>query len=416
MGLLTVMVFVRLVGYEQYGRYAVFFALVTACSTGGAGWISQGILRFHSQHAGSSQEDTFLLSSRIGMLFSCVVAGAVVSATTWKQSSDLSLVAIVTLALFVPMLIYTVELTRLQASLRSEVVVWVEAVRAVASFLLPIVFVLILKNRSYVLLLAGMGIGYLIPLALRFRRDHSANSSLHSKLVFGQEERRALKKIWSYGWPVALWLGCQQSLVLSDRYFIQRFLGYSQAGIYASVYDVIVRSLSLVFAPITLSVHSVLMHHWNTGNREATADALKKAIICEILLFIPVPLFLIFLRNWIARLILGNANAQATAALIPLAISGFLWQLALLAHKPLEMLCRTKRMLVGSLAALALNVVGNFVLVPKFGFLASAYLAVGSACLYLLLLAALVPTREFASEMGKRKTVIHVIAVEETGN
>src|SRR2546427_3748198 len=52
MGLLSVLVFVRLVGYEQYGRYAVVFAFVMAWASGMAGWVSQGVIRFPNQWGG----------------------------------------------------------------------------------------------------------------------------------------------------------------------------------------------------------------------------------------------------------------------------------------------------------------------------------------------------------------------------
>src|SRR3989442_2231917 len=43
MGLLSVLVFVRLVGYEQYGRYAVVFAFVMAWASGMAGGARNGV-------------------------------------------------------------------------------------------------------------------------------------------------------------------------------------------------------------------------------------------------------------------------------------------------------------------------------------------------------------------------------------
>src|SRR5438128_1054913 len=46
MGFLSVLVFVRMVGVEQFGRYAVVFAFVMAWASGLAAWLSQGILRF----------------------------------------------------------------------------------------------------------------------------------------------------------------------------------------------------------------------------------------------------------------------------------------------------------------------------------------------------------------------------------
>ncbi len=395
MGLLTVAVFVRVVGYEQYGRYAVLVALVTACATGGAGWLSQGILRFESQYAGTQDAGSFRRGSNLGIVLSALLGGVAVSLIVGFGPARSGLVVAVALILYLPMLAYTVELTRLQASLRSAVVVRVEAIRAVSSFAIPLALIFATGNNSSLLLLSGVGIGYAISLATGF-------ASLRSKSVpasgrhdwLGESERNTLKRLWTYGWPVALWLVCQQSLVVSDRYFIHRSWGYSAAGVYASVYDVIVRSFSLVFAPITMSVHSVLMHRWNQGERRSTLAALKKAMGYELLMFIPVPIFLFFLKTWVVRLILGKPNLEASAAVLPLAVAGFLWQLALLAHKPLEILCKTKRMLLGILVALGTNVLGNYLLVPRFGFVAAAYLSVAASCLYLTLLIVLIPGDE----------------------
>src|SRR3989442_3934042 len=49
MGLLSVLVFVRLVGYEQYGRYSVVFAFVMAWASGMAGVVNPGEIPLPNQ-------------------------------------------------------------------------------------------------------------------------------------------------------------------------------------------------------------------------------------------------------------------------------------------------------------------------------------------------------------------------------
>jgi O-antigen/teichoic acid export membrane protein len=100
------------------------------------------------------------------------------------------------------------------------------------------------------------------------------------------------------------------------------------------------------------------------------------------------------LAPWVSHLVLGKQNAGAAGIVIPLAVGGLLWQVCLLAHKPLEILCRTTRMLTGILVALAINVAGNWLLVPRYGYRASAYLTVASSAAYLLLLFGLTPMEE----------------------
>jgi O-antigen/teichoic acid export membrane protein len=400
MGFLSVATFVRMVGYEQYGRYAVAFATVSAFSAGVAGWLSQSILRFQSQHHGTAEAESFNRAADAGLLFSASLGGCVLGLALWLTRTHSSAIVAVSVGLYVAMLVYMFEMTRLQAALDSGGVVRMETIRAVGAFAIPLVLIFASSQRHYSLLLLGILGGYLIPLIVRaFHGSGRRAIAILRHPVLDRQERGFLRNLWSYGWPVALWLFSQQCLVVSDRYFIQRFWGYSAAGVYASMYDVIVRSFSLLFAPITLAVHSVLMHHWNTGSRDLTRRILSQAIKLESLFFLPVLVALFFGANWTSRMVLGHAVPEAASIVVPLAIGGFLWQLALLAHKPLEILCQTKRMLVGGLVALAINVGGNYLLVPRFGFRAAAYLSVASSLAYLLMLFALTPRESLQKAM-----------------
>jgi O-antigen/teichoic acid export membrane protein len=416
-GLLAVVIFVRLSGYEQYGRYAVVFATVTAFSAGVAGWLSQSILRFQSIHHETVAADSFNRAINVGLLLSTLIGGAFLGVVLWLSGRHSPAVLAISVALYGAMLGYAVEMTRLQASLDSRGVVRMEAVRAVGALGIPLLLMLGTWRRDYSLLLFGIFCGYLIPIAGQILSQKGRAAILDLKRPFLAEPGLTfLRDLWSYGWPVALWLFCQQSLVVSDRYFVQRFWGYSAAGIYASMYDAIVRSFSLIFAPITLAVHTVLMHHWNTGNRDRTKRMLAEAIKYETLLFLPVAAALYVARAWISRLVLGHANVEAAPVVLPLAIGGFLWQLALLAHKPLEILCQTKRILLGGFVALAANVAGNYFLTPRFGYRAAAYLSIMSGVVYLLMLLILVPGKSFQSAIASGKDrATAIVPAEEVG-
>ena len=396
MGLLSVATFVRMVGYEQYGRYAVAFATVTAFSAGVAGWLSQSILRFHSRHHGTAEAESFNRAADAGLLVSAVLGGIALGLALWLSRTHSAAMVAVSVGLYAAMLVYTFEMTRLQAVLDSRGVVRMETTRAIGAFVIPLVLILAISQRHYTLLLLGILGGYLIPLVARaFDGSGRRAIMIFHRPLLDEQERGYLRSLWSYGWPVALWLFSQQSLVVSDRYFIQRFWGYSAAGVYASMYDVVVRSFSLLFVPITLAVHTALMHNWNTGSRHLTRRIISQAIKFESLLFLPVAAVLFLGAGWASRLVLGHGNPDAASIVLPLAIGGFLWQLALLAHKPLEILCQTKRMLAGGLVALAVNVVGNYFLVPRFGYRAAAYLSVASSLIYLLMLLVLIPRETF---------------------
>lgn len=412
MGFLTVLVFVRVVGYDQYGRYAVVFAIVTAFSSGVSGWLSQGVLRFQSSYSNPEDFQRFRNAVRAGTCLSALLGSIVLGMSVWLTEGRSFGTIVVSVGLYVVMLVYTVALARRQASLRSSAVMRVETVRAVGAFVLPLLLVAATRQRHYSVLLLGILFGYLSPLAgglIKKSFEPIHLGTLRSRL-FGRPEWCLLRSLWQYGWPVALWLFCQQSLAISDRYFIQRYLGFSPAGVYASMYDVIVRSFSLVMAPITLAVHTVVMSHWNLGNRNRALRILAAGIKYQLALFLPVSLALLFLAPWVSHLVLGRDNHQAVAIVLPLAVGGFLWQTSLLAHKPLEVLCQTKRMLVAMLAALVVNAAGNFLLIPKFGLKAPAYLSVTSSLVYLAMLWVFTPVDQLKNAIGMGESTPLLVA------
>ncbi len=407
MGFLSVLVFVRLVGVEQYGRYAVVFAFVMAWASGLAGWLSQGILRFQSQWRLPGEAANFLHSAVAGGVFSAAIGAIAVGLAMPAFGMQKGWALLISLGLLGALIAYTVAIARFQASLRSAKVLRFEAVRSVGCFVIPIALMWVTRSRDYRLVLLGIASGYSLPLLepiFSRAKDHKeAGHNWRPSLSIGQ--RKILGELWRYGWPVALWMLCQQSLVVSDRYFLQKFSGYSEAGVYASMYDVIVRSFSLLFMPITLAVHPLVMNRWNAGNRRDALRAVRVGVTYQLLMFVPIGLSLAVLAPWVSRLVLGKANAEAAAIVLPLAVGGFLWQVCLLAHKPLEILCQTRRMLAGILVALAVNVAGNWLLVPRYGYRASAYSTVASSAAYLLLLFILTPMEELRRATSPGQTV-----------
>ena len=402
MGFLSVLVFVRMVGVEQYGRYAVIFSLVMAWASGLAGWLSQGILRFQSQWREPAEAENFLQSVAAGTVLSVAAGGLALGVAIPSLGLRQGWALPISLALFGVLLVYTVALARFQASLRSAQVLRFEAARSAGGFLIPVTLLWVTRSRDYRLLLLGIALGYSLPFCATIFSRAKAGMELADlrRANLSPAHRKVLSGLWRFGWPVALWMLCQQGLVVSDRYFLQRSSGYAGAGVYASMYDVIVRSFSLLFMPITLAVHPLVMNRWNAGSRGEALGAIRTGIKYQALMFLPIGLSLAVLAPWVSRLVLGKENTAAAGIVLPLAVGGFLWQVCLLSHKPLEILCQTKRMLAGILAALAINVGGNWLLAPRYGYRASAWLTVASSAAYLLSLVVLTPMEELRRAAG----------------
>jgi O-antigen/teichoic acid export membrane protein len=406
MGLLSVMTFVRLVGYEEYGRYAVALSLATTVSAWAAGWLNPGILRFKSDWGGVDGTSRFRGAIAVGLAISAAGGGITVFVGLgflFDRSSSLS---ILTAGVAAAAVSYAIVLTMLQAGLLSIAVAKLEAARTVLAFLVPVAIIVATHNRSYTWLLVGALSGYLVPLALVAAatrvRVGQAQASIRTMVV---SARPILRQIWLFGWPVALWALGSQGLSVWDRYLIQQFRGYTDAGIYASMYDVVVRSLSLLFFPITLATHPIVMKLWNTGARRAALDVIKTSIAYQIALCIPILLGFLVLAPLVTRVVLGPNHNQAVRLVIPLALGGCLWQLALLVHKPLEIMCATKRMLVAISFAFGFGLAANYLLIPRYGMLAASYVNVAAAVTYLTSLFLLTPIDDLRRQAAQPHSI-----------
>jgi O-antigen/teichoic acid export membrane protein len=69
-----------------------------------------------------------------------------------------------------------------------------------------------------------------------------------------------------------------------------------------------------------------------------------------------------------------------------LILNAFLWQVILLLQKPMEIFARKKFKNIAVLITLAINIAGNLIFVPRFGYFASAFSALVSYAIYIVLL------------------------------
>jgi O-antigen/teichoic acid export membrane protein len=384
-GLISVPVFVRLIGIEEYGRLSVILPVLMALGGAGSGWLQQGILRFHpASEPLPEMESPFAQAVTLGTALAAVALGLVLLPVmgVLRYRPGVWVIAEAYCAI---QLIYVLSLTRLQAQLRPRAVLRNEALRSFAGFVFPVCLILVLGQRAFPLVILGLALGYLLPL-LFTRGQLSALLQAHRSQVAGSgsEAKNILGQIWRFGWAVGLWLMLCQALPVMGRSAIQRYAGYAQAGIYASLYELAVRSFSLFASPVLQAAHPRIMRHWNAGDYGGARATIRHSILLQILMFLPIEALGMMFAGPLTRLILGSGNAVPNSVLPLLMLGGFLWQIALLVHKPLEIMQRTKTMLCGMLGVLLIELAGNYLLVPRFGMQSAVYVFLLGAIAYVV--------------------------------
>ena len=235
------------------------------------------------------------------------------------------------------------------------------------------------SNNSASLIL-GISFGYLIPI-LPYIKSFSSN-------VIFEKNTKKIQAFFNYGAPLSIWLGISISLNFLDRYFIEYYFGSSLMGSYAGFSEFIIRIFSIVIFPITLAVHPILMNKWNKNkNISDSLNALFQASLLQILIciFMLIPL-LIFKDSIFSfiQAIIPQLDNSMKGIMIPIFLGGFLWQLALVLHKPLEIEERTLTMVGCIMFSLVINIIGNLFFLPIFGIIATAYTMIISAFTYII--------------------------------
>lgn len=374
-GLASVALFVRTIGAAEFGRVAILSMTVAVLSSFCGGWFYQGVLRFYSTWSAPREYWRLFLARGFAASFTAFVfvIGAFHTALGQETLTEILLCT----ALGAGIIIQTVLLSCWQSDLQPFTVVRVEMIRAVASLLITILlFYLIAANAAAVI--AGAAVGYIASLfggAKLLHLRQSAGATLPT-----------LRQAFLFGAPLSLWFLLQLSFPWVDRIMIEKRYGLETTGVYASLWEVLTRIYSLLIYPITVAIYPRLTKLWAAGERSTAHRLLRFSVAGSIGISL-ISLIVICAMQRIAIEFILPRESQHLALQQPylvtlIAAGGAVWQLALLAHKPLELASDTRTMLTVVGLALAAKILFNIVFLEGYGISAAAAGSVLSGLLY----------------------------------
>lgn len=385
MGLMTIIVFIRMIGPEEYGKYSIQLSFLMAISAFSIGWLNQSTLRYYSRYQTAALlSRVFGLGILVSILFGLVVLGIASRYSIFDSlTGSESLIGFI---LFVALSAFQFLSTLFRAQLKPINVIIITTVQSILGLLIPVIL-LSMFEQSHRFLLIGLAMSYCTPPIIFFFVNIHRVKKFWFKENGIHKSRHILVEFLKYGTPLSLWFALSLSLALLDRFFIKYYFEYETTGIYASFTDLVVRVFSILLFPLTLAVHPRIMSAWNTNKQSAAIALWWKALQYQLGIFIVLmAVVYIFTDNIFNMLmvILPDLNVSYSFLLMPILAGGFLWQFALLCHKPLEMDQRTKLMALLMLAALCVNLIGNIVYLPHYGIIATAYTYIASATVYII--------------------------------
>ena len=369
----AVYVFTRVFTTHEYGVYALVLAVTTPLTILVTEWAGQPILRFYSDYANRGLLDVF--RETIEQLY-LRIAGIIILVTGVFATINILAHAVSVLSLagaFFSVLTQcfsSLVLPTLTASLRPtlyrRVVVGASGISTVASLLLVYV-----AGAHLACLLWGPAIANvaLLPWVVRWTKMRPFCRPRR----LAPEESAIFRRFLRYGLPMTVWFFSASLLYSEDRYMIALFRGPTEVAVYGVNFNLVAIASGFVNTPVATAVGPLLYQQWNTGKIQESSKTLSAmtelyGILAAVMLggtmiVGPGAIHMLFQRPYWA----------GEAVLIPVMIGRLFWGASLIGHKTLELAERTLTMSLSALAAATLNLVLNFVLVPRYGFVGSSY-------------------------------------------
>jgi len=373
---------VRFLGKAEYGKYSLVFYATMLLGTLSFGWIQQSIIRFLSAYPAEQilVVNRFFFLTLISTL-SAVIIGFFLCLFYFQLGWLDTGVVVIYIFMYN---IFLFHLILNQTKRKSKNYAILEGSYNLIYFVLFLVLVLVFNLHLFIVLFIAMFIGLIITEFLRITILPAGRVGLDPSRIYFQASFS--KKVFNFGFPITIWLFLSYLLNISDRFIIKEFTSYENVGTYSAIKDFIIKIATFSTIPVLLAYHPMIVERWNDNRKKEAMKLIRQGLnYCLFIAFI-VLFFLMFFKNLFYTKILHlqvDHDFLISGALIG---SAFLWQAALLLHKPLELLLKPRLMLAAILAALLVNTIANFVFVPVYGYPASAVISLASVITYIIVI------------------------------
>ncbi len=367
-------VFTRLLGADEYGRYALMFSVMALIHTIALAPAEAAAYRFTGAAQAKGDLADHFDAVRGLLLRSLIVAGLLMLALTgavWTLPEYLKLLPWIALLLPVNTLVQaTLEAHKAQQNVAryaavfsfkllggftiGALVAWQTNAGAAAPFI-------------GLLVAAGLLSLFQMPWLLK------ASSGGKSDAV----RRRAYI---SYGLPVAAALFLDLLLSAADRFLIAAFLGETAVGEYAAGYGVADKTVLLIAAWAAMAGAPLVMAAYEEKGPEAAADEARGLIKTMLMVGLPAAAGLALVAEPLAEAVIGEDLRAGAIRIIPwIAFAGLLN--GLLIHyysEAFQLAKKTGERALLMIAPAGVNIAANLVLIPLFGLTGAVIATVGS--------------------------------------
>lgn len=384
----SIPLFIKYFGVAEYGKFSLLYTTFLMFLAGASGWIIQGILRFYTVENDKKE----FLQETTNLTFKSSIITSIILSIVFLINGASLITIIITIPAFLAACLYSVTTAKLQATFESKKVIFSDIIRLIIYFLVPLLLYLFnVAISPEKIFFIGVFLSYLGALLM-------VNNW---KIPVYRNQGRLLKwsnKIWAYGVPLSIWMFLSPTMNSSDRYIISTTLGVVALGEYSAVFDIVFKIFSQLSSPYNNIVQPLLINSYNNKSFLEFQKIMTKSAIYLMMMFLGVFFIIVYFRDFIITDYLNldtKSSPHLKSIIIPLLISSFFWQIAVLIQKILEIQNKTKIMAIYMIVSVVSGLGISIYFVPRYGYVASAYTMLFSSILYLFLILTSISTNNF---------------------
>jgi O-antigen/teichoic acid export membrane protein len=366
----TTPILTRLLAPAEYGYWAQASSVAGFLTALAATAVGSAVLRFYPAYEANSTLDVFL-ATVAGSLILVLAAVTGVSVLVLYVIKDLapawllSLLPLVIL-IFVAQSIFTVFICVIRAQGRSG---------SFSAFQLL---------TSY----GGLGLGLLLVGVLKFGVEGLLWGTLLAQIAVlpflvieatrkvGIHPREfqvpVASQLWGYAWPLALGDVALWGLRVSDLFIIGSFWPARDVGLYTVSYNISAKSIDLLVSLFLLGLGPLVYRTWEIQGREATERTLTMVTRVYLIVCLPAAVGLSILALPFVKLLTAPEYYEGSRIVGFVVCSSFAWGLINIANMGLTIKQQARRLAVNTIIAAAIHITLQLLLVPRFGYVASA--------------------------------------------
>lgn len=361
-GLLTLVVFTRLLTPAEFGHYALGFSVMSLLHTAIFTWNEAALARFQiaeqDRGAGADHAATIQRTWLVLLLVALPLAGAAVLA--WPMSGPMKLAVLSGLLAILPRTFAKLAQERRRAIGDVRGAAAVDLVQIVGGFLIGAACAVAGLGGASPLI----GFGLAAALSIVWAIPGERSTWRGGRFDFARARRYAV-----YGTPVAASLILSLVLTSTDRFLLAAFLDEATVGRYHAGYSLSSRTIDVLFIWLGAAGGPALVAALERGGREGLHSEARQQASLMLLLGAPAVVGLAMVATPLSELMVGEDLRDGAAHVTPwIAASALLSGLTTYYFHQAFTLGRRTGLLIAVMAAPALaNLVLNLILIPAFG-------------------------------------------------